>query len=105
MAASVLVMNHNLSLGDYLQIKSKRLQGCSREYRGFVFGKKSILVGYVPGFTSEGGEFELSYMCVGELWGHRACYVVCTADTLSCIQEYKTAFLILWVVHEPFPPI
>ena len=67
-------MNINISLGDYMQIKSRRLQGCSTTYRGFVFGKRSILTGYVPSPISEGGEFELGYVCMGKYTLSEGCF-------------------------------
>ena len=59
-------MTLNTTIGDYVQIKSKRLQGCSSTYRGFVFNKRSILVGYVPSPHTEGGELELGYVCISK---------------------------------------
>ena len=59
-------MKMNTTIGDYIQIKSKRLQGCTSHYRGFVFKKKSILIGYVPSPHTEGGELELGYICISE---------------------------------------
>ncbi|CAI8030252.1 hypothetical protein GBAR_LOCUS17158 [Geodia barretti] len=38
---SIVLMKMNTTIGDYIQIKSKRLQGCSYTYRGFVF-KRSM---------------------------------------------------------------
>ena len=63
---SVVLMKMNTTIGDYVQIKSKRLQGCTTSYRGFVFNKKSILIGYVPGLHTEGGELELGYVCISK---------------------------------------
>ena len=63
---SVVLMNMSTTLGDYVQIKSTRLQGCSSRYRGFIFNKNSILIGYIPGPYSEGGDLELGYVCIRE---------------------------------------
>ena len=64
---SIVLMKMNVSLGDYVQIKSRRLQGCSKSYHGFVFNKKSILTGYIPGPFSDGGDFKIGYVCIGKL--------------------------------------
>ena len=70
-------MKMNTTVGDYIQIKSKRLQGCSFTYRGFVFSKKSILIGYVPSPHTEGGELELGYVCISKSDVHMYTYAVC----------------------------
>ena len=67
---SIVLMKMNTTIGDYIQIKSKRLQGCSYTYRGFVFSKKSILIGYVPSPHTEGGELELGYICISKSYIH-----------------------------------
>lgn len=64
--ASVVLMNLTTTIGDYVQIKQRRIQGCSHRYRGFVFNKKSILTGYIPGPYSEGGKLELGYVCISK---------------------------------------
>ena len=64
-AVAVLLMRLNISSGDYLQLKHRKLEGCLTEYKGFLFRKKSILVGHVPADTSQGGSFELGYVCIG----------------------------------------
>lgn len=64
---AIILMNLNLSQGDYLQIKRRQLEGCAHmhTFRPFFFNKKSIRVSLFSNST-QGSLFELGYVCVGE---------------------------------------
>ena len=63
-----IVLQMNLTNGDYLQVKRKHLEGCVDLPWTNHFSKKSILVATAQpsNETADGSTFQLGYLCVGE---------------------------------------